>query len=168
MAELRKIDGEPRALHNPNERADLDAHAGRQAGGDGRRFARITSEASGRSVFDRVDQAAKNLRHPTDQAHRARVADRVDYALTQHEALSQPGAEAPLREEARVDRGAEMPAEERRAAEVRRADLVTEQGTAELEPLPAAGGTDELSSPIPPRESNVRGPERSTRSRVER
>lgn len=55
--------------------------------------ASLTSQMSGRSVFDRVEEAAGSLRAPKEKAHRQRMEERTERSLSRHSALdAMPGA----------------------------------------------------------------------------
>ena len=50
-------------------------------------FAKLTTQLSGRNVFDRVEDAAHKLRAPKQEVHRARVREKADRNLTLHDSL---------------------------------------------------------------------------------
>ena len=52
---------------------------------------RLTAQASGRNVFDRVTEAAHGMRAPTEKAHRQRILERSEHALAEHQALGAIG-----------------------------------------------------------------------------
>ena len=67
----------PSALLSPALHGD--AH-----GEEGLRIARLVSDASGRSVYDRVEDATRSMRHPSERAHRMRVRRRSEQSLARH------------------------------------------------------------------------------------
>lgn len=50
-------------------------------------FAKLTTQLSGRNVFDRVEDAAHKLRAPKQEVHRARVREKADRNQTLHDSL---------------------------------------------------------------------------------
>ena len=50
-------------------------------------FAKLTTQLSGRNVFDRVEDAAHKMRAPKQEVHRARVREKADRNQTLHDSL---------------------------------------------------------------------------------
>ena len=57
---------------------------GNAHGEEGLRIARLVSDVSGRSVYDRVEDATRSMRHPSERAHRMRVSERSERSLARH------------------------------------------------------------------------------------